>query len=231
MLHPAAGVALRHIAQVHRGRAVPPDRRELLDDRGVGRTDRRVGDVGGVQVTAQAGPFRGDVERGVVEASDRAAVNGGGEVRATEPRVAHRRAVDRAEVEQVRVLRIALDQGECGAPVIRAGGEVVGAVDRVDDPGASGMGGGGGALLTEQTVLGTQGAQRGGDELLGGLVGDGDDIGDRGLVLGGQSGFAHPPRETAGVVDEGLREGGVVVTVVGDDEGLGDGLECFGRDR
>ena len=65
---------------------------------------------------------------------------------------------------------------QCRAPVIEAGGEVEGAVDRIDDPGAAGLRLAVGALLADDAVLSAQSFEDARDEALGGKVGVSDDI-------------------------------------------------------
>src|SRR5699024_650393 len=88
-----------------------------------------------------------------------------------------------------------------------------------------------GAFLTKDAILRTDRRQRIGDELLGGAVSGGDDVGDGGLRLCLEPGGAHAPRQTGSVVHQRLSEMVIGVVDVRDDEGLDDRVEHLLRHR
>jgi hypothetical protein len=124
-------------------------------------------------------------------------------VAAAQPELVNRRVVDRPDDRAVLV-----HQGQRRAPVRDAGQEVVGAVHRVDVPGATP--GARRPLLTDQAVVGTLVVQPGHHELLGGMVGRGDHVRHRRLVMGRQTLFEHLARELARILHQLSRQAQIV---------------------
>ena len=93
-----------------------------------------------------------------------------------------------------------LGQRQGRAPERQAGQKVVGAVHRVDEPGAAA--GRCAALLADQAVGRTQSRSRPDDQLLGGMIGGRHHVGHRGLVLGLQAVAQHPSGQLAGLAHQ-----------------------------
>ena len=95
---------------------------------------------------------------------------------------------------------VAVDQGQGRTPGRQPGDEVVGAVDRVDHPGAAA--GCGRTFLADDAVIGSSNGQPADDHRLGGLVGVGDDVADAGFAIDGQAGQQHAGGQPAGGLDQ-----------------------------
>ena len=84
--------------------------------------------------------------------------------------------------------------------------EVVGPVDRVDDPGPAAGAVHGGALFAEDPVVGPAALELFQHIGLGRVVRGGDDVGNRRLLPAFQTGLPHEERQGPGLAHEGLGE-------------------------
>ena len=84
--------------------------------------------------------------------------------------------------------------------------EVVGAVDRIDDPGPAAAAGHRGAFLTEDAVVGPAAPELVQDVGLRRMVGGRDHIRNRCFLPPFQAGLPHQQRQASGLADEGFRQ-------------------------
>ena len=91
------------------------------------------------------------------------------------------------------------------APIIGTGREIVGAIDRVNDPGPAGLGLAGCAFFPEDAVFRAHCLEHARDEALGRPVRIRNNVRDRSLLLYVDAHLAQAPGQAAGVIDKGLR--------------------------